>query len=223
MPFGMKNSPATFQRLVNKVISGLDGVGNYIDFVIISSNTWEEHLRLVRSFFDRLSEFQLTVNFNKREFCHGTLTYLSHVVGQGQVKPIFAKVQAFNDFPVPLNKKQLTGFLGMAGYYRKFCNNFSSMSAPLTNLLKKNCKFVWNETCQIPLKTLRRCLIMHQCFWLQIFVNLINLLLILVMLVLGECFYKKMKMVLIILFIVSHINLTNTRKYIPRLKKSGLP
>ena len=72
MPFGMKNSPATFQHLVNKVISGLDGVGAYIDDVIINSDTWEEHLHLIRSFFDRLSEFQLTVNLNKSEFCHGT-------------------------------------------------------------------------------------------------------------------------------------------------------
>ena len=62
MPFGMKNSPATFQRLVNKVISGLDGVIAYIDDIIIYSNTWEEHLRLIRTFFDRLSEFQLTDN-----------------------------------------------------------------------------------------------------------------------------------------------------------------
>ena len=70
MPFGMKNSPATFQCLVNKVISGLDGVGAHIDNVIIYSDTWEEHLRLIRSFFDILSEFQLTINFNKSEFCH---------------------------------------------------------------------------------------------------------------------------------------------------------
>ena len=114
MPFGMNNSPATFQRLVNKV-SGLDGVGTYIDDVIIYSNTWKEHLRLIRSFFDRLSEFHLTVNLLKREFCHETLTFLGHVVGQGQVKPIFAKVQAVNDFPVPSSKKQPMRFFGIAG------------------------------------------------------------------------------------------------------------
>ena len=73
-------------------------------------------------------------------------------------------------------------FLSLAGYYRKFCNFFFFffLSAPLTDPLKKNCKFVSNKT----LKTLRRCLVMHQCFWLQIFVNHLNLLLMLVMLVL---------------------------------------
>ena len=101
IPFGMKNSPATFLRLVNKVTFGLDGVGAYIDDVIMYSNTWEEHLRLIRSFFDGLSYFQLTLNFNESEFCHGTLTSLGHVVGQGQVKPSFAKFQAMNEFLVP--------------------------------------------------------------------------------------------------------------------------
>ena len=74
MPFGMNKSPATctFQRLFNKVISGLDDVGAYIGDVIIYSDTWEEHLSLIRSFFDRLSEFHLTVNLNKFEFCHRT-------------------------------------------------------------------------------------------------------------------------------------------------------
>ena len=64
MPFGMKKSPATFQRLVNKVISGLDGIGTYIDDVIIYSDTLEEHLRLIQTFFDRFSEFQLTANLH---------------------------------------------------------------------------------------------------------------------------------------------------------------
>ena len=133
MSLGKKNSPTTFQRLINKVIFG-HGVGAYINDVIIYSDTWEEHLRLIQSFFDRLSEFQLTVNLNKTEFCHGTLTFLGHVVGQGQVKSIFVKVQPMNDFPVSSSKKHLMRFLGMAGYYRKFCNNFSSMSASLTDL-----------------------------------------------------------------------------------------
>ena len=92
MPFGMKNSPATFQRPVNKVISGLDGVAAYIDDVINYSDPWEEHLRLIRTFFDRLSEFHLTVKLNKSDFCHGTLTFLGHVVGQVQVKQFLQNI-----------------------------------------------------------------------------------------------------------------------------------
>ena len=148
MPFGMKNSPATFQRLVNNVICGLDGCDAYIDDVIIYSDSWSDHLQRIRQFFDRLSKAKLTVNLAKTEFCHATVTFLGHLVGQGQVKPLEAKVNAISEFPVPKCKRQLMQFLGMAGYYRKFCKNFSSIAEPLTNLLKKSTKFKWNDKCQ---------------------------------------------------------------------------
>jgi hypothetical protein len=148
MPFGMKNSPATFQRLVNIVISGLDGCDAYIDDAIIYSDTFVDHLQKIRAFFDRLSDAKLTVNLAKSELCHGTATFLGHVVGQGQVKPIDCKVQAISEFPEPSCKRQLMRFLGMAGYYRKFCKKNSVIAEPLTNLLKKGKKFLWNDGCQ---------------------------------------------------------------------------
>ena len=148
MPFGMKNSPAKFQRLVSNVICGLDGCDAYIDDVIIYSDSWSDHLQGIRKFFDRLSKAKLTVNLAKTEFCHATVTFLGHLVGQGQVKPLEAKVIAISEFPVPKCKRQLMRFLGMAGYYRKFCKNFSGIAKPLTNLLKKSTKFKWNDKCQ---------------------------------------------------------------------------
>ena len=84
----------------------------------------------------------------KTEFCHATVTFLGHLVGQGQVKPLEAKVNAISEFPVPKCKRQLMRFLGMAGYYRKFCKNFSGIAEPLTNLLKKITKYKWNDKCQ---------------------------------------------------------------------------
>ena len=148
MPFGMKNSPATFQRLVNNVICGLDGCDAYIDDVIIYSDSWSDHLQRIGKFFDRLKKAKLTVNLAKTEFCHATVSFLGHLVGQGQVKPLEAKVNAISEFPVPKCKRQLMRFLGMAGYYRKFYKNFSGIAEPLTNLLKKSTKFKWNDKCQ---------------------------------------------------------------------------
>ena len=89
------------------------------------------HLGTIKAFFDKLSEAKLTINLVKSEFCHATLTFLM------QVKPIEDKVEAISNFPVPTCKRQLMRFLGMAGYYRKFCNNFSVIAEPLTNLLSK--------------------------------------------------------------------------------------
>ena len=148
MPFGMKNSPATFQRLVNQVITGIPGCSAYIDDVVVYSDTWEEHLRIMNMLFHSLKQAHLTVNLAKCEFAKATVTFLGHVVGQGSVKPIDAKVVAVCKFPQPENKKQLMRFLGMAGYYRKFCPKFSTIAEPLTRLLSKKVKFVWTQECQ---------------------------------------------------------------------------
>ena len=74
--------------------------------------------------------------------------FLGHVVGNGQVKPSDAKIQALLKFPVPHNKQELMRFLGMAGYYRRFCHNFSVITAPLTNLLKKSQNYSWTSACE---------------------------------------------------------------------------
>ena len=148
MPFGMKNSPATFQRFINMIITGLDNCKAYIDDAIIYSEEWDQQIKTIRDFFERLSKAKLTINLAKSEFCHATLTFLGHIVGQGQVKPVEAKVKAISDFPVPTCKRQLMRFLCMAGYYRKFCDNFSVIAEPLTNLLSKRTKFIWTNDCQ---------------------------------------------------------------------------
>ena len=148
MPFGMKNAPATFQCLINTVISGLEGCNAYSDDVVIYSDTWEKHLEHVRTVMLRLTEVKLTVNLVKSEFGGAHIVFLGHMVGQGQVRPVDAKVQAVASFPIPSNRKQLMCFLGMTGYYRKFCRNLSSVAAPLTDLLKKDKKYVWDDKCE---------------------------------------------------------------------------
>ena len=149
MPFGMRNAPATFQRLINTVIADIPGCEGYIDDVIIYSEVWTDHLRQIRLFFDKLRDANLTVNLSKSAFGHAQVHFLGHVVGGGEVKPITAKVDAINNFPVPSNKKELMRFLGMAGYYRRFCKNFSVIVKPLTELLHKDTKFNWVEKCQV--------------------------------------------------------------------------
>jgi hypothetical protein len=148
MPFGMKNSPASFQRLMNQVLAGLTNCVAYIDDVIVFSDTWPEHIKHLSELFDRLVKANLVINLKKSEFAKATVTYLGHVVGQGQILPRQAKVQTILNFPPPTNKRELLRFLGMSGFYRKFCSNFSTLVVPLTNLLKKNVKFVWSEACQ---------------------------------------------------------------------------
>ena len=149
MPFGMKNAPATFQRMVNKLVRDIDGCEGYIDDVVIFSDNWSDHIRQIKHFFQIMREAKLTINLMKSEFGKATVKYLGHIVGQGQVRPLDAKIQTIVKFPIPTSRKELARFLGMAGYYRNFCLNFSDIAAPLTNLLSKKVKFVWTDDCQM--------------------------------------------------------------------------
>ena len=117
MPFGMKNAPATFQRMINKVIAGLEGCQGYIDDVIVYGDTWEQHLTRVRSFLTRLKVAKLTVNLVKSDFGCAHVKYLGYIVGQGRVSPVNAKIEAIVEFPAPKSQKEVMRFLGMSGYY----------------------------------------------------------------------------------------------------------
>lgn len=148
MAFGLRNAPATFQRLMNLVVRDLEGCAVYLDDVVVYADNWEQHLGRVQALFMRLAHASLTVNLAKCEFARATVVYLGRVVGQGSVRPVRAKVCAIDDIPTPTTKKELMRFLGMVGYYRCFCRNFSTVVAPLTDLLKGKTKYVWSPVCQ---------------------------------------------------------------------------
>jgi len=89
------------------------------------------------------------------------VTYLGHIVGQGNVKQLNAKIEGIQAFPVPKDRKAIQRFLGIAGFYRKFYKIFSSIAQPLTNLLQKNVKFCWTDTCQESFEKFKSLLISH--------------------------------------------------------------
>ena len=121
-----------------------------------SYHTWKQK-KQKRKFFERLRQANLVINLEKSELAQDYTENLGHEVGRGSVKKKKkerkekrkeAKVQAIAKYPEPKDKKALMRFLGMAGYYRKFCRNFSSVVNPLTNLMKKGVKFHWDMNCQ---------------------------------------------------------------------------
>ena len=93
MPFGMKNAPTTFQRTVNHIVGDIESCEAYVDDLIVYSQTWEHHIGQLCHLFQKLSQARLTVNLENSEFCQANVVYLGHVVGQGKVKPIKAKVE----------------------------------------------------------------------------------------------------------------------------------
>ena len=111
---------------------GISDCYAYLDDLVIRSDNWADHVSVLRCVFNRLAKATLTLNLAKCEFGKATVTYLGKQVGHGQVRPLEAKVAAIVGFPAPTTSHDLRRFLGMAGYYRSFCRNFSVVVVPLT-------------------------------------------------------------------------------------------
>ena len=100
----MWNAPATFQWLISLVIAGVNGCNSYIDDIFIYSDDWSDYVEQI-SFFDKLKEVNLTLNLAKSEFGCTQVSFLGHIMGHGEVKPIAAKVEVISQFPISKNKK----------------------------------------------------------------------------------------------------------------------
>ena len=126
MPFWIQGAPATFQRMVDRLLDGLgDFASVYIDDVIISIYSWNDHLHHINSVLEWIHKAMAECG------------YLGHTLGTGRVRPDKLKVRAIEQFYTPRTKKQVRSFLGMAGYYHKFLPQFASVVAPLTDLTRK--------------------------------------------------------------------------------------
>ncbi|CAM5087175.1 unnamed protein product [Natator depressus] len=151
LPFGLQNTPDTFQKLVDGLLAGLGEYAvTYLDDVAIFSDSWAEHLEHLQKVFKRIREAGLTVKAKKCQIGLNRVTYLGHQVGQGTINPLQAKVDAVQKWPVPKSKKQVQSFLGWARYYRRFVPQYSQIATPLTDLTKKKQPNAvqWTEECQ---------------------------------------------------------------------------
>ncbi|XP_025267772.1 uncharacterized protein LOC112639094 [Camponotus floridanus] len=157
MPFGLKNAPATFQRLMDQVLSGLQGAELfvYLDDIVLYASSLREHELKFNKLAERLKKANLRLQPDKCEFLRKEVGYLGHIISDKGVKPDPEKIRAVRDFPRPKHAKNIKQFLGLAGYYRKFIPNFSKLAFPLTELLKKDREFKWNPEQEQAFTTLR--------------------------------------------------------------------
>ena len=129
MPFGLQGAPATFQRMVDKILNGLNEfAGAYIDDVIVYSKTWGAHLQQLEAVLGKIQEAGLTVKWKKCQFGMAKCGYLGHVIGSGKVCPESAKSEAVRKFEQPTTKTRVRSFLGLTGYYRKFIPDYMQRS-----------------------------------------------------------------------------------------------
>ena len=161
MPFGLNGAPATFQRMMDQVIRGLESFsGDYLDDIAIFSDTWEEHLRHIKKVLLCLRESNLTAKPRKCQFGMQECVYLGFVVGNGHVKPDPTKLKAVEEYPVPETKKQVRGFLGLTGYYRRFIEDYAQVAVPLTDLTRKSLpdRVKWTPSCEAAFVSLKKTL-----------------------------------------------------------------
>ncbi|KAL7286500.1 hypothetical protein TKK_0019237 [Trichogramma kaykai] len=147
MALGLKGSPGTFQALMDKVLTGLQGIELfiYMDDIVVYANSIQEHKEKMFRLMGRLRLANLTVRPDKCHFLKTTVTYLGHIISEKGVEPDPSKISAVSNFPRPKNRKNIKQFLGLAGYYRRFVKDFAKIAKPLTSLLKADTPWDWTD------------------------------------------------------------------------------
>lgn len=161
MPFGLTNAPATFQRMINKVLQKfIDRTCVvYLDDILIFSKTQEEHTQHVHEILQALQDANLLVEPEKSKFYAQEVDFLGHTIRPGEIAMQKEKLEPVKDWPIPKNVKDIQKFLGFANYYRRFIKDFSKIATPLNELTKKDKEFRWNDKTQKAFDQIRKLLL----------------------------------------------------------------
>ena len=161
MPFGMINSSSTFNKLVKKLLHGLDNVDSFVDDILCHTIEWIQHLMILRDILQRLRDAKLSARPSKCFIGFNQIDFLGHNVGRGVIRPDESKVQKILHADRPVTKKQIRSFLGLVGFYRKFIPQFASISAVLTDMVKNGKPNIvqWSEESDKAFHILRRYLV----------------------------------------------------------------
>ena len=158
MPFGLMNAPTEFMDLMHKVFQPyLDQfVVVFVDDVLIYSQLEWEHKYHLRIVLQLLRDYHLYAKFNKCEFWLTEVRFLGHVVLASGVSVDPVKVEAVMRWERPKSVFEIRSFLGLAGYYRRFFENFSRLAAPMTRLTRNEVKFDWDDRYEEAFQELKR-------------------------------------------------------------------
>ena len=137
LPFGLKNAPAHFQKVMDTVLSGVHGARAYIDDVVVYTQTWEEHLKVLELTLQALAKHGFKIKLKKCHFGGATLNFLGYRVGNGKMSVQEAKIKAVQQYVRPVTKKNMRAFLGLVNFYRRFIPNQATIVASLTDATRK--------------------------------------------------------------------------------------
>ncbi|VDL66057.1 unnamed protein product [Nippostrongylus brasiliensis] len=148
LPFGVKSAPGIFQQIMDSMICGLNGCAAYLDDVIVTGRTIEEHVANLEALFKRISDYGFRVRIEKCNFLMPQLRYLGTIITAAGRRPDPSKIEAIRKMPHPKDIRQLRSFLGMLNYYGHFVKEIHQLRAPMDALLKKDVPFKWSDECE---------------------------------------------------------------------------
>ncbi len=145
VPFGLSSAPGTFNRLISKILCGLDNFcAGFFDDILIFSQNVTDHEDHVKQVLSAICTAGLKLNREKCIFLVDTVEFLGYTITQNKVTVSESKIKPIKEYPVPKSIKDIKKFLGLAGFYTKLLANFSELVAPLSIMQCKNVTFYWN-------------------------------------------------------------------------------
>lgn len=151
LPFGLKTSPAIFQRVLSNILRKYkmnDFAVNYIDDILIFSKSFIEHIDHLTQLMEAIKKEGFRLKFTKCTFASDSVKYLGHIIQNNSVSPVKDNLISIKNFPIPKTQKNVRQFLGKINFYHEYIPKSAIILEPLHNLLRKNQKFVWSEKCQ---------------------------------------------------------------------------
>jgi len=150
LPFGLINSVAEFQKVLDQVLGPevLQFAAIYVDDIHITSTSFEEHMYHLEQIFKKFEQHNITINKKKSQFLKNQVVFLGHIISQKGITMDPDKIQTIKNFQPPKTKKQVQAFIGFINFYRKFIRDLSQDTGHLSKLTKKDARWVWGDTQQ---------------------------------------------------------------------------
>ncbi|PIO73854.1 reverse transcriptase [Teladorsagia circumcincta] len=148
LPFGVKAAPAIFQQQMETLTAGLDGTAAYLDDIIVTGKTIDEHNARLEAVFKKIQDFGFRLRLEKCSLLRTEIRYFGFIIDADGRRPDPAKVDAIQRMPVPKDVSQLRAFLGLVNFYGTFVRELHNLRAPLDALAKKDAAYMWSSECQ---------------------------------------------------------------------------
>ncbi|XP_058817327.1 uncharacterized protein K02A2.6-like [Topomyia yanbarensis] len=153
--YGVASAPAIWQRQMEIILQGIDGVSVFLDDIKISGADDETHLRRLEEVLRRLNLHGIRVNKEKCDFFVDTIEYCGYLIDKDGIHKLRKKIEAIQEMPRPKNKDEVRSFVGLINYYGRFFENLSTVLYPLNNLLKHEVPFKWTNQCEVSFRKVK--------------------------------------------------------------------